>query len=101
MTKPLQVFLCHGKEEKPRVRQLYRQLVDHGLDPWLDEMKLFGGQDWESEIRRAVRAADVVLACLTRRSISRAGFIQKEIRFALDVADEQPEGAAYLIPVRF
>ena len=58
-------------------------------------------RSWESEIRKAVRASDVVLACLSRSSISRAGFIQKEIRFALDVADEQPEGAAYLMPVRF
>lgn len=26
--------------------------------------------------------------------------MQKEIKFALDVADEQPEGRVYLIPVR-
>jgi flagellar biosynthesis protein FlhA len=101
MTPTLRVFLCHGKEDKPKVRQLYRQLVEYGLDPWLDEEKLRGGQDWEIEIRKAVRTCDVVLACLSRSSISRAGYIQKEIRFALDVADEQPEGAAYLIPVRF
>jgi hypothetical protein len=32
--------------------------------------------------------------------VSRAGYVQKEIGFALDVAEEQPEGALFLIPVR-
>jgi hypothetical protein len=33
--------------------------------------------------------------------MAKAGFIQKEIRYALDVADEQPEGTSFLIPLRF
>jgi hypothetical protein len=31
---------------------------------------------------------------------SRVPQAEKSVRFALDVADEQPEGAIYLIPVR-
>ena len=29
-----------------------------------------------------------------------AGFVQKEIKFVLDVADEQPEGRIFIIPAR-
>jgi hypothetical protein len=37
----LRVFLCHAKEDKTTVRDLYRQLTAEGwLDVWLDEMKL-------------------------------------------------------------
>jgi hypothetical protein len=32
-------------------------------------------KDWELEILRAVRAADVVIVCLSRHSITKAGFI--------------------------
>jgi hypothetical protein len=41
-----------------------------------------------------------VLACLSTSSIETRGYVQKELRKALDVADEQPEGSIYLIPVR-
>ena len=100
-TRPLKVFLCHAATDKPKVRTLYRRLVEAGFDPWLDEEKLLPGQDWDLEIRKAVRAVDVVIVCLTRNSINKEGYVQKEIRVALDVADEKPEGTIYLIPARF
>ena len=100
-TRPLKVFLCHASADKPKVRTLYRRLVEAGFDPWLDEEKLLPGQEWDLEIRKAVRASDVVIVCLTRNSVNKEGYVQKEIRMALDVADEKPEGTIYLIPARF
>ena len=32
--------------------------------------------------------------------MTKAGFVQKEIRVALEVAEEQPEGVIYIIPLR-
>jgi hypothetical protein len=98
--RQLKVFLCHSKEDKPRIRELYHRLIADGFDAWLDEEKLIPGQDWDLEIRNAVRGADVVLVCLSKGSTTKTGYVQKEIRFALDIADEQPEGAIYLIPTR-
>jgi serine/threonine protein kinase len=98
--KGLRVFLCHASDDKPVVRKLYRQLVEDGFTPWLDEEDLLPGQDWFSEITRLVRASDVVVVCVSSRAVQKRGFIQKEIRMALDVADEMPEGSVYLIPVK-
>lgn len=95
----LQIFLCHASEDKEAVRTLYRKLLQFGFNPWLDEEKLLPGHDWNAEITRAIRAAHVVLVCLSQRSEKR-GYVQKEIARALDVADEQPEGTIFLIPVR-
>jgi len=100
-TRPLKVFLCHASTDKPKVETLYRRLVEAGFDPWLDEEKLLPGQEWDLEIRKAVRASDVVIVCLTRNSVNKEGYVQKEIRVALDVADEKSEGTIYLIPARF
>lgn len=99
-SQPLKVFLCHASTDKSKVRQLYIFLRDNGFDPWLDEEKLIPGHDWQLEIPKAVRAADVVVICLSRSSINKEGYVQKEISFALDVADEKPEGKIYLIPAR-
>ena len=50
----LKVFLCHAKEDKPTVRDLYRQLTSEGwLDVWLDEINLLPGQEWDIEAEKA------------------------------------------------
>lgn len=71
-----------------------------GYKPWLDEKDLLPGQDWQLEIRNTIRNSDVVLVCLSKTSINKRDFVQKEIKIALDIADEQPEGAVFIIPVR-
>jgi hypothetical protein len=96
----LRVFLCHAREDKEVVRGLYHRLVEDGFTPWIDAENLLPGQDWEREIRKAVWESEVVLVCLSKRSISKKGFVHKEIKYALDVADQQPEGSIFLIPVR-
>src|SRR5580704_9007399 len=40
------------------------------------------------------------LVCLSLASTSKQGFVQKEIKLVLDVADEQPEGTVFVIPAR-
>ena len=82
------------------MREVYRKLLAQGVDAWLDEEKLLPGQDWRLEIRKAVRSSDVVLVFLSQKAVTKAGYVQKEIKQALDVADEQPEGAIFLIPVK-
>ena len=97
--RPLKVFLCHASADKPAVRDLYLRLTKDGVDAWLDKEKLLPGQDWELEIRKAVRESGVVVVCLSKQ-FNQAGFRQKEVRLALDTAMEQPEGEIFIIPAR-
>jgi formylglycine-generating enzyme required for sulfatase activity len=97
--RPLKVFLCHAHADRDTVRSLYTRLTQDGVDAWLDKEKLLPGQDWELEIRKAVREADVVVVCLSKK-FNQAGFRQKEVRLALDTAMEQPEGEIFVIPAR-
>jgi uncharacterized protein YecT (DUF1311 family) len=98
---PLRVFLCHSSDDKPLVRQLYERLKVSFVDPWLDERKIKGGQDWDFEIRRALRNSDVILICLSGKTAKKEGYIQKEIRQALHIAEEKPDGTIFIIPLRF
>jgi hypothetical protein len=100
LKRPLKVFLCHASEDKAVARDQCSRLKGEGFAPWLDEEKLLPGHDWDLEVRRAVRRTDVVLIFLSRNSITKAGYVQREIRLAVDVADEQPEGTIFIIPVR-
>src|SRR5512145_2085108 len=97
--RPLKVFLCHAHSDRNAVRDLYLRLTKDGVDAWLDKEKLLPGQDWELEIKKAVREADVVVVCLSKQ-FNQAGFRQREVRLALDTAMEQPEGEIFIIPAR-
>ena len=97
--RPLKVFLCHAHSDKDTVKALYERLTKDGVDAWLDKENLLPGQDWELEIRKAVREADVVVVCLSKQ-FNQAGFRQKEVRLALDTAMEKPEGEIFIIPAR-
>jgi transcriptional regulator with XRE-family HTH domain len=94
------VFLCHSSGDKPAAQHLYNRLHADGVDPWLDVEKLLPGQDWELEIRKAVKNSDIIIICLSEHSINKRGFVQKEIKFALDVADQQPEGTNFSDPAK-
>ncbi len=99
--RKLRVFLCHSSQDKPIVRELYQRLLAEGwIDPWLDKEKLLPGQDWDMEIEKAVEAADAVIVCLSNNSVSKEGYIQKEVKKILDKAEEKPDATIFIIPLR-
>ncbi len=99
--RKLRVFLCHASQDKPVVRELYQRLLSEDwIDPWLDEEKLLPGQDWDLEIEKAVEASDAVIVCVSNLSVTKEGYVQKEIRKVLDIALEKTEDTIFIIPVR-
>jgi formylglycine-generating enzyme required for sulfatase activity len=100
-SRPLRVFLCHASQDKPAVRDLYTRLkAEAWIDPWLDEERLLPGMDWNLEIYKALRDADAIIVCLSRESVAKEGYVQKEFKRALSFAEEKPEGTIYIIPLR-
>jgi hypothetical protein len=94
------VFISYAREDEKPATQLYDRLHASGYRPWIDIRDLRGGQEWELVIRQAIHDADFVVVCLSNRSMSKRGFIQREIRFALECYESIPFGQAFLVPVR-
>lgn len=82
------------------MRKLYRYLKQRGVQPWLDEIDLLPGQDWRAEIPNALYSSDVIIVCLSKSSVDKEGYVQKEISFALDKALEKPQGTIFIIPAK-
>ena len=102
-SRKLRVFLSHSKLDKERVRNIYETLSlqkDIEIDPWLDTEKLLPGDNWMMKVEEAVIASDVVIVCLSEKSLTKQGFIHKEISLALETADLKPEGTIFIIPLR-
>ncbi len=99
--RKLRVFLCYASQDKAVVRELYQRRKTEGwIDPWLDQEKLLPGQDWDLEIEKAVESSDAVIVFLSKSSVSKEGYVQKELRKVLDIALEKPEETIFIIPVR-
>jgi hypothetical protein len=98
--RPLKVFLCHAHDDKSKARELYRYLKRRGIQPWLDAENLLPGQHWQTEIPKAIETSDAIIICLSKSSVDKEGYVQKEIKFALDKALEMPEGRIFIIPAR-
>lgn len=94
------IFLCHSSNYKPYVEELYLKLKGDGFNPWLDKKDLLGGQDWEFEIRRTIRKAKVIIICLTKDLKRKTGYVQSEIKMAMNEATKYPDGSIFIIPVR-
>src|SRR4029450_10548973 len=95
------IFLCHASEDKVQVREVYHRLraID-GFEPWLDEEGLLPGQEWAREIPRALQTSDFILIFFSRSSVAKRGYVQREMKLALDAWQELPEGTIHTIPVR-
>jgi hypothetical protein len=94
------IFLSYASEDFPHVKPFYEKLKESGLQPWLDREDLLPGVDWDREIVRQIKQSHFVLFCISNRSRTKRGYIQKELRTALEAFQEIPSGQTFLIPVR-
>ena len=93
------VFLSYVREDANKVRRLYDGLRSSGLDPWMDEA-IRPGQDWAAVIRRAIRDAGSFVVCLSPRSLDKRGWVQREIKEALDIMQGMLATDVFVIPAR-
>lgn len=100
MKATAQIFLCYARQDTAKVESLYQKLSSAGFSPWMDTRNILPGEPWKSCISKAVRRSNFFLACLSANSVDRRGLIQKEIKYALDIWQEQLDSDIYLIPVR-
>lgn len=94
------VFISYVREDEAIAQKIHDYLKAEGHDIWIDQEKLIPGQDWKQEIQKAINSNDVFIACLSSNSIKKQGYSHKELKTALDFADQKPEGEIYIIPIR-
>ena len=81
-TRP-RVFIAYVEEDLRLARKLCRELARLDLSPWLDKARLLPGQNWPRSIERAIEVSDFFVACFSRNSVSKRGYFNAELRYAL------------------
>jgi hypothetical protein len=97
----MQVFISYAKEDHESALKLFKSLsmLDE-ISPWLDTEYLLPGMNWEDEIINAIEKSQYFIAIISSNSIDKTGFVQKEMRIALDRLQYFPTDKIFLIPVR-
>jgi cold shock CspA family protein len=94
------VFISYAKEDKAFAARLYVDLRNAGVRPWIDSVDLMPGQIWEKTIEKTINGCSYFIAILSKRSVGKKGYVQNEIRIALEIAGQLPEGRIFIIPLR-
>ena len=94
------IFISYAEEDIEDARKLYEDLKDFGLEPWLDKESLLPGQKWREVIKNAIQNSRYFIALFSSNSVEARGYVQKQLKEALDILDEFPSKDIYIIPVR-
>lgn len=95
----LKVFISYAKEDQERALGYYSQLREAGFRPWLDIKHLLPGQNWEMEIERALSDSHVIILLLSKNSVSKRGFVQKEANSAIEALRRKRPDDIYILPL--
>jgi hypothetical protein len=94
------VFISYAREDKSWAERLYMDLRKQHINAWLDVKCLKAGANWKLAIPKAIREARYFLLLLSRHSVTKRGYVQREIREGLEVLKEFPRGEIFMIPVK-
>jgi hypothetical protein len=97
--RPL-VLQSYARENEGDAIKLYEVLASRNFDAWIDQRSITPGEKWDLAIDTAIRMADFILILLSRQSVSKRGYLRKEIILSLERAKEMLETDIFVIPVR-
>src|SRR5262245_5630944 len=94
------IFLSYARPDSDKALALHKDITDAGYPVWLDKKALLVGQRWKDEISRAIQNAAAFIALISENSVDHRGYVQKELKEALDVLAQTPPNQIYVLPVR-
>jgi hypothetical protein len=94
------IFINYARADSDFADALYDLLKKKGFHPWMDRRDIFAGENWKMAINSAVENAAVFLAVISKNSVEKEGYVQVEIKRALDKRLEKIEGRIFIIPLR-
>lgn len=94
------VFVSYATQDAAAAQRLADALRHSGVEVWLDQGELQGGDAWDREVRERVRACALFLPIVSAATQARAeGNFRREWKLAAERARDRAAGEAFLLPV--
>ena len=97
---PASIFLSYASEDRKPARSIGDALTKLGIDVWLDESELGGGDAWDQKIRKQIRECDFFMPIVSARTEARhEGYFRREWRLAVERTLDMADDHLFLLPV--
>jgi len=94
------VFLSYASDDREAARSIGDALTSFGLDVWLDQSELGGGDAWDQKIRKQIRECDYFMPIISTRTEARhEGYFRREWRLAVERTLDMADDHLFLLPV--
>ena len=94
------VFVSYASDDREAARSIGDALTSFGLDVWLDQSELGGGDAWDQKIRKQIRECDYFMAIISARTDARLeGYFRREWRLAVERTLDMADDHLFLLPV--
>jgi TolB-like protein len=97
---PASIFLSYASEDREPARSIGDALAELGIDVWLDESALGGGDAWDQKIRRQIRECDYFMPIVSTHTEARPeGYFRREWRLAVERTLDMADDHLFLLPI--
>ena len=94
------VFLSYASEDREAARSIGDALTRFGLEVWLDQSELGGGDAWDQKIRKQIRECDYFMPIISTHTEARhEGYFRREWRLAVERTLDMADDHLFLLPV--
>ncbi len=98
--KPGAVFLSYASQDAPVVRLLRDALEAAGIEVWFDQRYLEGGDDFDQQIKRNIRACSLFLPVISAHTQARhEGYFRLEWGLAAERAKLIADTIPFILPI--
>jgi TolB-like protein/Tfp pilus assembly protein PilF len=94
------VFLSYAREDAQAAQRIADALGSHGVEVWLDQSELRGGDAWDQKIRRQIKECVLFVPIISVCTQARGeGYFRLEWKLAVERTHLMAEGVPFLSPV--
>jgi TolB-like protein/Tfp pilus assembly protein PilF len=94
------VFLSYASEDAGAASRICQTLREAGVEVWLDQSELRGGDAWDAAIRKQIKTCALFMPIVSANTRARAeGYFRLEWKLAIDRSHLMAAEKAFLLPV--
>ncbi|HEV2040430.1 MAG TPA: toll/interleukin-1 receptor domain-containing protein, partial [Casimicrobiaceae bacterium] len=94
------VFLSYASQDADAASRICQTLREAGIEVWLDQSELRGGDAWDAAIRKQINACTLFMPIISANTRARAeGYFRLEWKLAIDRSYLMAAERAFLLPL--
>ena len=94
------VFLSYASEDAEAARRICEALRAAGIEVWLDQSELRGGDAWDRQIRERIHSCRLFIALISNHTQARdEGYFRHEWKLAVERTHHMSDKKPFLVPV--